>query len=80
MKEFTFKFTSDGINVTTIFIKCYEYELKKHMYSIMEGILKQIKCRGKILVNDFYHMDSNGITIGLETSKGGGWIKTFIEY
>ena len=80
MKEFTIEFTNDGVTVRTARILCYEYELKKYMYDIMEGILKQMKCRGKILVNDFYSMEYNGITIGLETNKGGGWIKTFIEY
>ena len=80
MKEFTIEFTSDGITVSTVHVLCYEYELKKYMYDIMEGILKNMKCRGKILVNDFYSMDYNGLTIGLETNKGGSWIKTFIEY
>lgn len=80
MKNFTIEFTADGMEIKKINIKCFEYELKNIMYSIAEGLLKQIKYRGKNELKDFYNMDYNGIIIGLETTKGMGYVKTFIEY
>ena len=80
MKDYTIEFSNDSKEIKTVHIECYSQELKKCMWAIMEGILKQIKCKGKNDVIDWYDTDYTGITIGLQTTKGAGWVKTFIEY
>lgn len=80
MKDFTIEFSNDSITVRTAHITCRPHKLKGYMWNIMEGVLKQIKCRGKNNVIEFYNTDYTGVSIGMMTTRGGGWVKTFIEY